>query len=236
MTTWSSPRARRTAIRLLQLYPRPWRRRYEREMRALLEEMPVNWRQVANLAGTGIREWLSPRAFGWPARTAAGRLIFIRTLTFMACAYALDGVSRVVAAIVAPGRIELPEWFVNAAAMLGLVFAVRVLFEVAVRMSTKPWAAKIRRQRGAWSQLSDLEIMGWALLLLPRMFVEHAQVLPDYLGPTMLAAKPYVHVIQIFVWTQLAIASSRRSLRLQRIQFSAAKHRPVLERPVLNLK
>jgi hypothetical protein len=42
--------------------------RYEREMRALLEDIPVTWRQVASLAAA-ICRWLR-RALGWPAITA----------------------------------------------------------------------------------------------------------------------------------------------------------------------
>ena len=53
-----SDRARRAAIRLLSWYPRPWQMRYEREMRALIEEMPVGWKHVGNLAITGVREWI----------------------------------------------------------------------------------------------------------------------------------------------------------------------------------
>jgi hypothetical protein len=205
-------------------------------MRALLEEMPVSWRQVANLAGTGIREWLSPRAFGWPARTAAGRLQFIRTMTFMACAYALDGVARLAAAAWAPGRIEIPEWIAVTATAPSIAFALRVLFELAIRLSKKPWATRIRQQRGSRFQLRDWEVLVWALLLFPTLFVEHAMVRPAYLGPTMLALQPLVHVIRIFVWTQLAVGSSRRTLRLRQIEFSAAKRRPVIDHSVLDLK
>src|SRR5580765_5730415 len=99
-----SDRAKRAAIGLLRWYPRPWRVRYQHEMQALLEDMPVGWGQVANLAAAAVREWLSPRALGWPARSAAGRLHMSRWLIFMSCAYALDQVARIIAArLVAAG-------------------------------------------------------------------------------------------------------------------------------------
>jgi hypothetical protein len=39
-------------------------------------------------------EWLSPRALGWPARSATGRVQVARYLMFAVFAYSLDGVAR----------------------------------------------------------------------------------------------------------------------------------------------
>src|SRR6187397_2940958 len=110
-TNAGSDRARRTAIRLLRWYPRRWRVRYEREMRVLLEDMPVGWKQVGNLAITGVREWLSPRALGWPARSAAGRLFWIRLLKLLVYAYSLDAIARVAGVRLHSTGIEVTEWW-----------------------------------------------------------------------------------------------------------------------------
>src|SRR3954467_15761315 len=104
-----SDRARRVAIGLLGWYPRPWRVRYAREMQALLEDMPVGWTQVANVAGTAMREWASPRALGWPARSAAGRLQRVRTLTFLIYAYAIYGVARIADARMVGAHFTMPD-------------------------------------------------------------------------------------------------------------------------------
>jgi hypothetical protein len=152
-----SDRTRRTAIRLLRWYPRPWRVRYQREMQSLLADIPVDWKQVANLAVIGMREWLSPRALGWPARSAAGRLWWIRALTFVACWYALDGVARVVAARLNHAGVEITESMEVAAAMLGVAFAIRIcLFGMlgsARRMSKS--ARAIRLQQRSWVNIRD---------------------------------------------------------------------------------
>jgi hypothetical protein len=216
-----SNRARRSAIRLLGWYPRPWRMRYEREMRALLEDIPVTWKQVGNIAGTAIREWLSPRAFGWPARSAAGRLFWIRMLTFLAWGYAADGVSRILASrLPADTSIEDPMGF--AAVMLTLAFTFRVLGEGAVRMSKRPWALRARGR--GWSlSLRDWEAALWCVALIPYLAVRHAEGPADYATPTMNAIRPYMVILQVYVWAWMAFMASARTQRLMRIQSSHIK-------------
>ena len=107
--------ARRVANRIIRLYPRPWRRRYGAEMQAILDEIPIRWSQVADLARGAVREWLSPRAFGWPARSAAGRIQFARGLKYFTVAYAIDGLGRVLAAEVSASNAGLTSWFATAA-------------------------------------------------------------------------------------------------------------------------
>jgi hypothetical protein len=40
---------------LLRMYPRTWRMRYEEEVRALLEDNPPTWSDLAGLAGAPLR-------------------------------------------------------------------------------------------------------------------------------------------------------------------------------------
>ena len=64
-------------------------------MRELVDEMPVRWRQVAALAIGAMREWASPRAFGWPARSAAGRIQNARMLKFLFCGFVIEVIAHV---------------------------------------------------------------------------------------------------------------------------------------------
>ena len=42
------------------------------------------WEQAGDLAVGAVREWFSPRALGWPARSAAGLVQVARGLKFAA--------------------------------------------------------------------------------------------------------------------------------------------------------
>ncbi|HKV99381.1 MAG TPA: hypothetical protein VJN96_06145 [Vicinamibacterales bacterium] len=48
----------RLARRLIRLYPRPWRARYEAEFVALLEVCDLGWREVMDVGRGAAREWL----------------------------------------------------------------------------------------------------------------------------------------------------------------------------------
>ena len=92
--THGSDRTRRIGQRLLRWYPKPWRARYGAEMRELIDEMPVRWRQVGDLAIGAAREWMSPRAFGWPARSAVGRIQAARGWRFVLAALAIEAIAH----------------------------------------------------------------------------------------------------------------------------------------------
>jgi ribosomal protein L37AE/L43A len=55
-----SGRRARLATRLLWLYPRRWRRRYEAEMRGLLEDHSVRWATLADLVVAALAARLDP--------------------------------------------------------------------------------------------------------------------------------------------------------------------------------
>jgi len=214
-----SDRARRTAIRLLEWYPRPWRMRYEREMRALVEDMPVGWKQVGNLAITGVREWMSPRAVGWPARSAAGRLWKRRFLTFLACAYSLDTVARLIGARVISAGVEI-TWPIETAATLIVVgLATRGCILFALQLSKRRWAVRAR-QRGWSSSIREWEAVLWGLLMSLTWVLFYAQTDLDYLNWTMRQLRPFVHLWHVFVWTFITFVLSARTQRLNRIRES----------------
>ena len=213
-----SDRARRAAIALLRWYPRPWRARYAHEMQALLEDMPVGWRQVLNIGATAIREWLSPRAFGWPSRSAAGRMQAARTFTFLAVGYALDGVARAIAWMLKSNGIEISENMQIAGTAVFLAMAIRVCVPGFIRLAKRPWIVKARERFTPWLALRDREIVVWAIVMMPHLVFMHAETIPSYLSPGMVAVRPFVHVVQIYVWAWTMLQSSERSLRLLKVQ------------------
>jgi hypothetical protein len=220
-THTGSNRARSVAIRLLGWYPRPWRVRYEAEMRALVDDMPVGWTQVGNLALTAAREWLSPRAVGWPARSSAERLWIIRFLTFLACAMGLNFLARIVAVRLVSSNVEIPESVETGFAIVSVVFALRVCTEGALRMKKILAGAPARP---GWSfALREWELLLWAVVMWPLLVSFYVETPPTYLSPTMLQIRPYQHFLQIFVWTWLAFIASARTQRLLRIQSSHLK-------------
>jgi hypothetical protein len=173
-----SDRARRTAIRLLRWYPRPWRARYEREMRVLLDDMPVGWSQVGNLAATAAREWTSPRALGWPARSAAGRIQTARMITFVTYAFVIDGIARIAATRMVAGHFTISDT-VQAIIMVPVPAVLRAVAIACMlqRVQRSRWAADHRHQ---WLQyLSDWEVVAWLTVYFPMLVMRHGAI-PQY--------------------------------------------------------
>ena len=218
----TADRRRQMALRLLRFYPRPWRVRYQREMQALLQDMPVGWRHVANLASGALREWLSPRALGWPARSAAGRLWTFRLVAFLAIGYSLDGVARLTAARLASARIEFSDNLQFAIALVGLALGFRVLLAAIVTL--RPWAPRLRRHRRLF-QFREWEVVLWTILIWPMMLAFYLETPPDYLTDTMIRLRPYLHFIQIYTWAWMLFFASARTQRLQSVQSSFLKRR-----------
>ena len=215
-----SSRARSAAIRLLGWYPRPWKRRYLVEMRALLEQMPVRWRQVANLADMAVREWCSPRALGWPARSAAGRVQMVRMLTYFACGYAIDGVARVVAWKIRADGIVITDDMATAVSLLLVAVGLRTVVASGLylrHVKKFPKARELQRP----GLVRGWEIALWACLLFPWLVVRHAEPIPSYLSHSMVQIRPFIDVLQIFVWTHMALLASAQTRRLLRVQRSA---------------
>jgi len=218
-STKGSSRARSAAIRLLGWYPRPWKRRYLVEMRALLEQMPVRWRQVANLAVMAVREWCSPRALGWPARSAAGRVQVVRAVTYFTIAFALDGIARVIAWKIRAEGITIIDSVSTTAAMLLLAVAIRTFAaQLQYERHKKKYPKVLESQRrgliGGW------EIVLWACLLFPYLVVRHAEPIPAYLSRSMVQIRPFIDVLQVFVWTNVTLRASAQTKRLARVQRS----------------
>ena len=205
--------ARRVANRIIRLYPRPWRRRYGAEMQAVLEQMPVRWRQVADLAGGATREWMSPRAFGWPARSAAGRILFVRGVTYVSAAYAIDGLARLIAWKLNPSAAEIPESVGISGAMLSTVAMLRLCLALGLHRK-KGLSPRLRRL----SHLTPFETGIWCVAMLSWLIVEHAQPMPEYIrNPGVSTAAGF---IKPYVLAWMAFQASRRTTRLTLVQSS----------------
>ena len=210
--------SRRVANRIIRLYPRPWRRRYGAEMQAILDEIPIRWSQVADLARGAVREWLSPRAFGWPARSAAGRIQFARGLKYFTVAYAIDGLGRVLAAEVSASNAGLPSWFATAAEWGFYAGASRFILASTLTWR-KSWSARFPRA----SRATGLEIAFWCLPLFAWSLFKHTQPIPPWVSNVT------VHEIgewsQPYVWALLTLQVSEITRRLRLVQYPHLRRR-----------
>jgi hypothetical protein len=80
------------ALQLLRFYPRAWRQRYEGEVRALLDERPVVWRDIRDLLAGSGREWL--RVLYGPASGVRLRLVATALMAGLCVEAAAFGVAR----------------------------------------------------------------------------------------------------------------------------------------------
>ena len=162
---------------------------------------------------------MSPRAVGWPARSAAGRLWKRRFLTFLACAYSLDTVARLIGARVISAGVEI-TWPIETAATLIVVgLATRGCILFALQLSKRRWAVRAR-QRGWSSSIREWEAVLWGLLMSLTWVLFYAQTDLDYLNWTMRQLRPFVHLWHVFVWTFITFVLSARTQRLNRIRES----------------
>jgi hypothetical protein len=211
-----SPAARRIATRILRWYPKPWRARYGAEMRALVAEMPVAWRQVADLAIGAAREWVSPRAFGWPARSAAGRIQVARGFKFALVIVAFE---MVIHATVTPGTISGIWGESLRSACLAVVLATIVRMVLGFLVWRRAWPRVVRPR---WfGHVRSAEIACWFLAIAIWIVGDHNQPVPAYVS--MPGLYGFAHHFQTVVWIHLLFQFSARTKRLQRAQMSHTK-------------
>ncbi len=204
---------KRVALELLRWYPRPWQARYYGEMKALLEEIPVGWRQTANVATIGVREWLSPRALGWPARTAAGRVLAVRALVFFAAALLCDGLSRALARELHRQYLLSDRQLDWVCSLLLTAVCVRIFPVIASarRPRTRRWLSAYKRLR---RPLKTWELVTCAVFLFPVLVERHAD------PPTYSGAKTWSHFVILFLYSRMFVRASLRTWRLQRVEVS----------------
>ena len=233
MTTGSGS-ARAAALRLLRWYPRPWKRRYLVEMHALLQQMPVTWRQVANLGATGAREWCSWRALGWPARSAAGRVTAFRAVVFFSCGLGIDTVARFTVWRMQAAGIVVSELVSTMASVVFLAVAIRFFVVMMRRLRNTQRFPKLPEQRRP-GQMRGWELALHSVLMFGWLVVRHAEPIPSYLSASMAAIRPYTDILSVLIWANLAFMTSARTWRLFRVQNSVAQRNPGYRPPTLPL-
>jgi hypothetical protein len=219
-----NPLSKRVALRLLRCYPRPWRARYLAEMQALLEEMPVGWKQTANVAGTAVREWLSPRALGWPARTAARRIVTARGWMFLAGALLLDGIARLIATELRRAGVTDEHPLRYAVYALTILTMIRV-FSVPTFRSQ---ASRTRRWLGAvriWRRpLTLWQLWFCAVLMLPFQVQRYLGDPDEYaLREFFSSVGPLINLFLVWGFANHLRLVSLHTRRLQRIAASRQK-------------
>jgi len=203
-------------------------------MKALLDDMPVSWSQVANLAGTAARQWMSPRAFGWPARNSAGRLQVVRAAMFFAIAYSSYAIARVIGWKLRESGFVAGDSLEIAASALTLAFAIRVFAVSFFRLKRSGRLVSVRKT-AVRVQMIDKEIIVWGILMMPFLVLRNAEAPPTYLSDAMRTLRPYVDVIQVFVWIHMCFESSKVTQRLRRVQTRHLTRRPLGIGPTLGL-
>ena len=207
--------ARRVARRLLGWYPKPWRARYSVEMRELVDEMPVRWRQVADLAIGAAREWASPRAFGWPARSAAGRIQAARIFKFTFWALVIEAIAHSSRGLFAADVKALESSLEPIATAIMMAAVLRL-----VLAWCRWWI-----QRKAWL-LSAPEIAIWYVLMLVWLTASHLRPIPAWVDSPNLHV--FMYHLQVYIFINLLYGNSSRTRRLRKIHFAHLKrsHQP----------
>jgi hypothetical protein len=184
-------------------------------MRELVDEMPVRWRQVVDLAVAAMREWMSPRAFGWPARSAAGRIQVARIFKFTFWACVVEAIAHSARSFfTGDGTIWVPtlEW-------IGIVVMAASTFRLLIAW-VQLWA-----KRKPWP-LTGPEIAIWYIAMLAWLTAAHLRPIPAYISSPGLHV--FVYHLQVYIFVNLLYMSARRTKRLRKIYFAHLKrsHQP----------
>jgi hypothetical protein len=210
--------ARSLANRIIRFYPRPWRQRYSAEMQAILDEIPVQWRQTIDLAAGAIREWLSPRALGWPARSAAARILSVRAFKFFAVAYAIDGAARLVAWQLNGANVTISSTVSDITEWLFVAGASRFLLAMVLGWK-ESWRIRFPRLH----RLTTVEIALGALVAFVWFTVEHMQPVPAWVRN--ITIHNLAEATRPWVWSNCAYQASELTLRLKRVQYPHDRRR-----------
>jgi hypothetical protein len=183
--------------------------RYGVEMRELIDEMPVYWRQVADLSLGAGREWISPRAFGWPARSAAEAIQFVRACKFFSGVLLLDVLARAVTGRMAEAHVTLPSAVGAAAMALFILFCARAIAAHAFEA-----ASSARLMRHPWlSRIGHVELSFW-LMVMFFLHIHNLTHVPRTSDRIVQLTFPYAFML---IWVGALFGATVRSRRLNRI-------------------
>lgn len=155
----------KTAQYVLRLYPRPWRKRYEDEMLAMLEERPLSFADTLNLLIGVCDAYLHPQlgtnGLAWSERIIHMFLTLRRSVLTIFCAY----VGIILAGIAFQKMTEYSDFHEAASTytVVGLAFNLVVIFAVvallAVLIGGLPVAVAVMRSALARKRYSSLFLL-----------------------------------------------------------------------------
>jgi hypothetical protein len=153
--------------RIVRLYPRAWRERYEDEMRALLEQTPTSARVWWDLARGLAAEWGRLVSAGVVERLRGPRArMFWRVYGFLGFCYA----ATVAATFLGSALFESGYRLTALTVSDGLV---RILVSLRAFVA---WVSVLSGTR-RWLLVGRTELMGWALLTISSLSVSRLEQL-----------------------------------------------------------
>ena len=201
----------RLARRVVRCYPRPWRRRYEQELAALLDDHAVSLSHVADLVWTCAGEWWRAGAENVtaPARAA---FVLVRGLGRMAATLAAGLAIAGTGTLVAWGLREalgVPAW-VRGLSALPFLSVMAVMCRV--------WLPGIWTSPFRYAVVSPWEKRIWvaALIVLSGAGQWGGQVGPDPVAFSfffVLSLSAAVSLLSQPAWRQSDLDAARERLR-----------------------
>jgi len=110
---------------LVRMYPRTWRMRYEEEIRALLEDSPPTWRDIAGLASAAVTERVD--AVADPIAHPIVAALITKAGGWFATALVISVTARAASYLLETRLGAAPEWAGIAGVVGTLIVAFRAL-------------------------------------------------------------------------------------------------------------
>jgi hypothetical protein len=158
----------RIAHFLLRLYPRPWRMRYEEEVRALLDDRAPGWRDVAGLVRGGSREWIHTLAD--PAEHPILAFALDGLAGWVGAALVISLTADLFAGLLRSGLGQAPGWIETVSSIAVIAASIRG-FAVLFRIHQIPIGAHGRKL--AVGPLSGRQARRWWIFLWAAVVLGH---------------------------------------------------------------
>jgi hypothetical protein len=166
--------AARVARRLVCLYPRAWRERYEAEMLALIEESGLGWARAVDLVVAAGREHVRAR-LGWPAEGTLTHFLMLAGslgVTIFGIASIGTGLAMLLTHVPTPPRIwieggrrliAVPLW-PSRLAFFAIVVNLASTGRSLIALSAGRRVARTKNRLSAKWRLSRQEYLIWIVL------------------------------------------------------------------------
>jgi hypothetical protein len=209
---------------LLRMHPRTWRMRYEEEVRALLEDNPPTWSDVAGLAGAVIRERVHTLAD--PIQHPTGAALITGVGGWLTAAWAISLTARAASGFLEDLLGTAPGWAGTAGVIGLLVVTFRALpaapnVFVDAAQDARVWGIRL-------APLSTVQLrLWWAALWLSVVLTNWADpsITTFGLGPPIwFASVIALRLSSQASWQRARATSALRRLRRE-LREAGAEHR-----------